>query len=207
MLHKITLIIILLSSKCYSQPVTVFVKNGNIWGNTTNGSQVQLTTSGRDTIPILSHTKNYVAFVRKTRTTISSANGFDSSQIWLLNLKTGKSKLLVQSKPDSGICFSTLRGGFDALQFSPGESYLYFLSQAWATSLAVHRINLITGRDELLSNGNSLYVIQNGVNKGCLRVLRSDYYFLTGKPYNSYWLLSPAGAKIKDLGLDKLQQL
>ena len=188
----------------FSQPATVLTKNGNIFSEDAAGKQTQLTATSKDTMPVLSFDKKYIAFVRKTDGPKNEKNDFDSSQIWLLNLKSRKSYLLVQSMPDSDIYTSTLRGNFDALQFSVDEKYLYFLSGAWATSKAVHRVNLYTRDDEFITEGNSLYVIPTGKNAGCLMVAK--HKLKEGGGYsNDNWLLTPTGEEIKDIGLYEKQ--
>lgn len=190
----------------YAQPINVIAKHGNIWLIDTSGREIQLTTTGKDSMPVLSWNRKYVACIRKTTGSKYMSNDFDSSQIWLFKLDSNKSELLIQSKADSMNAMSVLRGGFDALQFSLDSRYLYFLSEAWTMSMAVHRVDIETKKDQFLSDGNSLYIIPNGADAGDLIVLKHKYHNYNGTgSYDDNWLLAPDGTEIKDIGLYKLE--
>jgi hypothetical protein len=206
---KITrfIIVLFLFMACltgYAQPIDAIIKHGNVWLIDSNGTKQQLTSTGKDTMPVLSPNKKYVAFIRKTNGPKNAGSNFDSSQIWLVDLKSNTTGLIVQSKPDSVTSLSLLRGGFDALQFSPDSKYLYFLSMAWPLSMAIHRIDISTNQDQFVSDGNSLYVIPTGEHIGYLIVFKHKYRD-DGSTYDHNWLLQPDGTEIKDMGLYKKQ--
>lgn len=197
--YKISILLLIICIKTHGQPINVIIKHGNVWVIDTSGAEKQITTSGMDTIPCLSNDKRYIAFVRKTKMLKSSYRGFDSSQIWLIDLDSITINRVVQAKPDSGATLSLLKGGFDALQFSPDSKCLYYLSNAWTVSMAVHRLDLTTKQDRFITDGNSLFVIYDGVYEGDLVVEKHT----ATSPYVDNWLLTPDGTQIQELGLDK----
>ncbi|MGJ5592531.1 hypothetical protein ACMGDI_03450 [Morganella morganii] len=93
---------------------------------------------------------------------------------------------------------------------------IYFLSDAWVTSGAIHRIKWqqlldvldnspITIDDiEYITNGNSLYVIQRGKYQGYI-ITEKHKYKDGGGSYDAYYLISPDGTEIKKIGIYKEQ--
>ncbi|EOA5628257.1 hypothetical protein OW293_014750 [Providencia rettgeri] len=88
---------------------------------------------------------------------------------------------------------------------------VYFLSSAWATSGAVHRIRwsvivnalkdipIAIDDIEFITSGNSIYVIQKGKYSGNL-IIKKHKYKDGGGSYNPYVMVSPAGDSIKEIG-------
>jgi hypothetical protein len=199
-----TLLLFIVYLTGYAQPINAIIKHGNVWLIDSNGIDQQLTSTGKDTMPVISLDRKCVTFIRQTNGPKNATSNFDSSQIWLVDLKSNTTTLVVQSKPDSANTLSLLRGGFDALQFSPDSKYLYFLSIAWPLSMAVHRIDLSTKQDQFVSDGNSLYVIPKGAHAGYLIVLKHKNS-PGGSTYDHNWLLKPDGIEVRDMGLYKKQ--
>ncbi|MEX6144632.1 hypothetical protein AB6G46_10960 [Providencia hangzhouensis] len=91
---------------------------------------------------------------------------------------------------------------------------VYFLSSAWATSGAVHRIRWgvivnalkdipITIDDiEFITSGNSIYVIQKGKYSGNL-IIKKHKYRDGGGSYDPYVMVSPTGDSIKEISEHK----
>ena len=88
--------------------------------------------------------------------------------------------------------------GFSVPQFSQDSKTIYFLSAAWATSSAVHRLDLTTKEEMFIAPGNSLQVMRDGKHKGCLKVNQHRYYE-GGGSYDSDYLLSPEGEEIEKI--------
>jgi hypothetical protein len=86
--------------------------------------------------------------------------------------------------------------GLSKPQFSPDSKNVYFLSQAWTTSNAVHKVDLRTKTVTFISPGNSLEVIQKGKYSGYLKVNMHRYHRGGGSYYCDY-LLTPEGKEIK----------
>lgn len=54
--------------------------------------------------------------------------------------------------------------------------YVYVLADAWVTSSAVHQVNVKTGAERFVIDGNSLRVIRTGPYRGMLLVGRHKYH-------------------------------
>lgn len=91
---------------------------------------------------------------------------------------------------------------------------IYFLSSAWATSGAIHKItwnkiinavnNIPITIDDIkfVKNGNSFYIIQSGKYQGYI-IANKHKYRAGGGSYDIYVLVSPLGKEIKEIGLEK----
>lgn len=91
---------------------------------------------------------------------------------------------------------------------------VYFLSSAWATSGAIHKItwnkiinmfnNIPITIDDIkfITNGNSFYIIQSGKYQGYI-IANKHKYRAGGGSYDIYVLVSPSGKEIKEIGLEK----
>ena len=119
----------------------------------------------------------------------------EATQICRVGVGTGDIEPLVEpagsSKPEDNL------RGFSNLVLSPDSRNLYFLSAAWATSNAIHALNLSTGVVSFVSPGNEIFVIRTGEYRGNL-VMQKHKYFVGGGSYDQYWAVSPEG---KELGL------
>jgi hypothetical protein len=119
-------------------------------------------------------------------------------QIWIFNIEQKKEQLLVNnvfscSKPTEMIIDPK------QLTFSPDSKTLYFLTSAWATSGAVHAVNINEAVERYLLPANSLAVATDEEYKGNL-ILNQHRYFIGGGSYDWYWLFTPEGKEIGPLG-------
>jgi hypothetical protein len=185
------------------QPDQLYVKAGNIYY-----AQTQLTQSGYNSLPVLSHDKKSIAFI-KTSTKIipercrafADTRTSYGEQIWIVNIEQKKEQLLVSSvfscdKPTEMIVDPK------QLIFSPDSKILYFLTSAWATSGAVHAVNIKEARERYLLPANSLKVVMDGQYRGGL-ILNQHRYFIGGGSYDWFWLFTPEGKEIGPLGEDE----
>lgn len=92
--------------------------------------------------------------------------------------------------------------GFNTLAFSPDGRMLYFLSQAWTTSNALHSIALAGGEPVYLGAANNVQVVPRGRYAGYLVVQRHKY-FKGGGSHEPYCLLTPGGREVRELGDDE----
>lgn len=87
--------------------------------------------------------------------------------------------------------------GFSHLILSPDNKTLYFQTDAWATSNAVHSLNIATKKVSFVAPGEIACVVLAGQFQGDL-VLEQHRYFVQGGSYDNLWLFDPSG---KELGL------
>ena len=72
---------------------------------------------------------------------------------------------------------------------------------AWATSGAVHSIDLQSGKKRFVCPGNSLEIIPEGEYKGNLMV-GQHRYFIAGGSYDWLWLIQPDGQTVGAIAPD-----
>ena len=87
--------------------------------------------------------------------------------------------------------------GFKNLTLSPDSKTLYFQTDAWAVSDAIHAINLTTRKVYFVTDGEISCVILGGRYQGDL-VVQQHRYFIGGGSYDNLWLFDPTG---KEIGL------
>jgi hypothetical protein len=127
----------------------------------------------------------------------AAAKQFDgeATQICRVSVQTGGIEPVVEpvgsNEPEKNL------RGFSNLALSPDGRTLYFLAFAWATSSAIHAMNLSTGAVSFVSPGNEILLIRNGEYRGDL-VVQKHKYLVGGGSYDQYWVVTPNG---KELGL------
>jgi hypothetical protein len=84
-------------------------------------------------------------------------------------------------------------------QFSPDGKKVYFLSTAWVTSDAVHVVDIGSKVETFMCAGNTIDVISTGKYRGFLVVQKHRYYPREGS-YDHYWLVSPKGVEVRQIG-------
>jgi hypothetical protein len=83
--------------------------------------------------------------------------------------------------------------------FSPNGRWVYFLSPAWATSTAVHAVDVASGQERFVAPGNSLNVLYRGKYAGHLLVSQHRYFLGSGS-YDWFWLIAPDGKEVGPVG-------
>ena len=86
-------------------------------------------------------------------------------------------------------------------QFSTSVRYVFFLSDGWATSGAVHVVDTTNGKEHFVCPGLDLEVVAAGEYRDCLLV-RQHRYFIGGGSYDWFWLLRPDGKEVGPVGED-----
>lgn len=87
--------------------------------------------------------------------------------------------------------------GFKHLILSPDNKTLYFQTEAWATSNAIHSLKISTKEVSFVAPGEIACVVLAGQFQGDL-VVEQHRYFVQGGSYDNLWLYDPSG---KELGL------
>ena len=83
------------------------------------------------------------------------------------------------------------------LYLSPDAKNLYFNSAAWATSGAIHSLNIATGAVKFISAGELACVVLSGEYQGDLIVMKHQY-FVQGGSHDDLYLVGTDG---KEKGL------
>jgi hypothetical protein len=180
---------------------SVSVEQGNIQFTDKAGKTLALTSSGRDSNPVLAPDRKWVAFVRQVdgKKIATGSDEIDPSELWQVRTDGKEPNLLAKcresGKPES------LIAAFENLQFSTDGKLLYFVSPAWATSGAVHVVDTTNRKERYLFPGNDLKLVTAGEYKDCLLV-QQHRYFVGGGSYDWFWLLRPDGKEVGPVGED-----
>lgn len=192
-------ICLIVSAPLFAQ--TVSVKDGNIQFTDKSGKTTALTSSGRDSNPVLAPDGKWVAFVRKVdgKKIATGSDEFDPTELWQVRVDGKEPSLLVKCRDSEKV--ESLIGGFENLQFSTDGKLLYFVTPAWATSGAVHVVDTTNREERYCFPGSDLKVVPKGEYKNCLLV-QQHRYFIGGGSYDWYWLLKPDGKEVGPVGED-----
>ena len=180
---------------------SVSVKDGNIQFTDRSGQTTALTSSGRDSDPVLAPDGKWVAFVRKVdgKKIASGSDELDPSELWQVRIDGKEPAMLVRCRESQKM--ESLIAGFENLQFSANGKLLYFVTPAWATSGAVHVVDTTNRKERYLFPGNNLKIVTAGEYKDCLLV-QQHRYFIGGGSYDWFWLLRPDGKEVGPVGED-----
>src|SRR3954453_17518639 len=107
---------------------TVSVKDGNVQFTDKCGATISLTSSGRDSDPILAPDGKWVAFVRKVdgKKIATGSDQVEPTELWQVRVDGKEPSLLVKCRESEKI--ESLIGGFENLQFSSNGKLLYFVT-------------------------------------------------------------------------------
>jgi hypothetical protein len=187
--------------------VSVSLRDGNIYLRASPATEPrQLTAAGLDSHPRQSPDGELVVFVRSTpaQTVEVGAGEWEATELWTVRVDGTEAQMRVRGGTSATL--ETTRAGFSDPQFSPDGRRIYFLSQAWVTSRAVHVADLNTGEVRFVCPGNSLEVIPRGEYAGHLMVSQ-HHYFLGGGSYDWLWLVTPNGRVVGPVAEQGFRQL
>jgi hypothetical protein len=119
------------------------------------------------------------------------------SELWWSKGDGTAPRRLLQERADSDLKRSLV--GFNNPVFAANGRSVYVMTQAWATSNAIHRIDLQTGRVNFVADGNSVQVVPAGRWAGHLVVMKHKYV-TGGGALDHYWLLTPSGHEVRKVG-------
>ena len=182
---------------------TIAERDGNLFYRASESAAPrQLTTSGVDREPRLSPDGQTVAFIRGTPAdSVDTVLGREeATQLWTIRVDGSGARMVARGRAGetAGETLALMQGP----RFSPDGRRIYVLSAAWATSGAVHGIDVDSGRDRFIAPGNSLDVVPWGEYAGYLLVSQHRN-FLAGGSYDWIWLVAPDGREVGPVGEDE----
>ncbi len=120
-------------------------------------------------------------------------------QIWIFDLKTGKENLLVNSNLDCNHMEKAIVA-INQLAFSPKGQILYFETNAWVTSGALHAININGSGLKYLTPSNGFKLITTGPDAGDLVINQHRYRYSKTHQLESFdgsWIFTADGKEIR----------
>ena len=197
---------ILLAASSWAVPAiaqSVTTQEGNvIYRASADAAPRQLTRTGLDRDAVLSPDGRTIAFIRGTPgdSVVVAAGPEEATSLWTVGVDGGGARMHVTGR--AAEIAGEILAALQAPRFSPDGRRIYFLGAAWATSGAVHVLDLATGTERFLVAGNSLDVVPSGEYAGFL-VVSQHRYFLAGGSYDWYWLFTADGREVDPIGEDE----
>jgi hypothetical protein len=181
---------------------SVSVTDGNIQFTDKSGKTTALTSSGRDSDPVLAPDGKWVVFVRKIDgpKIATATDEVDPTELWQVRVD-GKEPTMLLRCGDVKDDKDHPLAAFQSLQFSTNGKLVYFSSPQWATSGAIHVVDTTNRKQHYLFPGNEVRVVTGGEYKDCLLV-QQHRYFIGGGSYDWFWLFRPDGKEVGPVGED-----
>jgi len=161
-----------LSIPAYAAP-SVSERYGNVYYSVENGITRQITKSGNFGEPVLSPDGRTIAFIHIDGMANSDGEGVFTS-LWVADGQTGQTRKLLGPREDQDPKLNL--ASFQHPRFSLDGGYIYIDADAWATSSAVHQINIKTGVHRFVIDGWTMGVLRTGPFRGYLLVGRHRYH-------------------------------
>ncbi len=179
----------------------VEARGGDIFLLSGGAEAKQLTTSGRDSAPVLSPDGRWIVFVRAVPDKkIGTGSGdVDAQELWQIGAGGQEPTRLVA--PRQAEDMRNVVANFADVQFSSDGRLMFFVTEAYATSGAVHVVDTTNGKEHFLVAGGGLEVVPSGEYRDCLLV-GQHRYFLGGGSYDWVWLFRPDGKEVGPVGED-----
>ncbi|MEY4876941.1 MAG: hypothetical protein RL708_2090 [Bacteroidota bacterium] len=175
------------------EAIRVEIKNKNVIVYYNNDSTKQLTFAGADQTPILLN-NNTVIFVRETYGNIDLPKIKRLMKVSIDNLIE---ETITDKKPfKDGIMSTNFILNIDQPTLSPDNNFLYFLTEKYATSFELVKVDLKTGRWIDLFDANTYSLMKCGQFKGLILVGKGEIRDKGRKMY--YYLLNEKNEKLKE---------
>ena len=199
MLRRLSLAVIFALCALPLRAQSVAVEGGNVVYRPAQGEPRRLTASRLDRDPALSPDGRTVAFVRGTpgRTLAAGSGDAEATEVWVVGVDGGGARRLLRGR--AGRPPAPPVADMRQPAWSPDGTRLYVMGAAWATSGAVHAVDVATGEARYVGPGNSLWVVPRGTYEGHL-VVSQHRYFIGGGSYDWFWLLTPDGREVGPVG-------
>lgn len=177
-----------------------YAKNGALYVVGANGKTKQLSGFSKVKDAALWPDRTHIAFIKGTTAKPIPTGSGDApaDQVWLAEADGRVPTLLVTSRDVPDV--KNILGGLTAPCFAPSGRTVYFLSQAYAVSDAVHAVDVATKAVRFVCAGNTVEVVTKGVFRGDLIVQQHRYRAGEGGAYDDFWLINPRGKDIKHIG-------
>lgn len=188
------LLLTALPAAATAAPPAALERDGNVYYQAPDGSVRAITRDGGYSDPTLSPDGRTLAFVRVEKKPDPQDDGGLTS-LWVADSSTGAARRLLAPRPDDDPRRNL--AWFQDPVFSLDGGSIYVEARAWATSGAIHRVGVTTGRERFVVAGWLYGVLRNGRYRGHLVVGQHKYH---GAPnygsFNPVSVFRPDGTKI-----------
>lgn len=123
----------------------------------------------------------------------STEQGDGGSIIQAKNSQTKQEEVLLTAKPDDKPEQNLT--DFAHLQLSNDAKTLYFEAAGWATSSAIHALDITSHKTTFVTDGSLVCVVKTGEYQDKL-IVQQHKYFVQGGAYDYLYLYEPTGKQI-----------
>ncbi len=178
-----------------SDAQSLYVQDGDIFLKDEVGTATRLTASGLDSSPIFSPDSTLVAFIRTTsgKPIVTGSGDGNPTELWIYDLTAKKAQKLVAPMQSNNM--EQVLADFSDIQFSNDSKTIFFMSQAWTTSDAIHKVDVTTKEESFVAPGLSMKLISRGNYAGDIRVTQHRYH-KRGGSYDCDYTLTPEGKEV-----------
>jgi dipeptidyl aminopeptidase/acylaminoacyl peptidase len=191
-------LVIAFTGQAHAQKVSI--RDGNVVIGTPSGEKT-LTNSGHDSEPVLSPDGKWIVFVRTIPNKNISTGSGDANANELWQIRTDSKEVTLLVRPKGGGRDENPLAGLSKPQFSANGKLVYFMSENWATSGALHVVDTTNGKEHFICPALDFEVVPSGEYRDYLLV-QQHRYFLGGGSYDWFWLLRPDGKEVGPVGED-----
>lgn len=196
------LVICLIISCNNTEFVDTLVKDKNIYVTKTDGKVEQVTFIGNDSSPLISPDKKTVYFIRQTGNMGESEyEGIEQLAIMQVDLKTLKEEKLTDTIHYEDWESTSEIYEVTGFTLSQDGHFIFFITQKWATSGVLVKLNTQTKALLEISHGDKFELLKDGQYKDHIVVTRSSIKSNVGRQWSN-WLIDLDGKEIKEIGDD-----
>lgn len=179
---------------------TVFERGGNVFYRSSDGSEQQITNSGKDFTPSLSADGTEIVFARRIRDRKGGwSDDPGASELWVAEVS--------QARPATLLFGGKIR--IDAIdfeffsepRFSPEKEFVYFEIPYSSTSAGIVKLTRATGKTAFIASAINFIVLYSGYWRGFLVALQRQAVFAPDPGIDHwYWLLDMTGQRVGYIG-------
>ena len=193
-LRVIWCFLLLFSAAASASEPEAFERQGNIFYRGSDGGVSQLTRGTSFGEPRLSPNGRTVAFIRQDSYPTEEGE-LGATSLWIADLTRQTVRSLLRSRPSKDVAQDLT--SFGKPIFSLDGGFVYIAAQAWATSTAIHQVNVSTGKTRFVVAGSLRGVLRNGPFRGFLVVNQHRYHPAPDfGSYNPDFIVRPDGKEI-----------